>query len=109
MVLAEIVLLKAWDLIVFILEYLFKKFFSIKSKTFFRKIERKDLECRKATTQDNALGHSVTRKRALLVDELNKRRHTLICGASGFGKSVLMNTLMLDDLEKGKTRHLHRP
>ena len=37
-----------------------------------------------------------------MVDELNKRRHTLICGASGFGKSVLMNTLILDDLEKGK-------
>ena len=100
--LAEIALLKVWDLIVFILEYLFKKFFSINSKTFLRKIERKDLECRKASTQENALGYSVTRKRALFVDELNKRRHTLICGATGFGKSVLINTLMLDDLEKKK-------
>ena len=49
-----------------------------------------------------SLGYSVTQKRDIPMDELDKRKHTLVCGASGFGKTVLLDTLMYDDMMKGK-------
>ena len=67
-----------------------------------KKIERKDLSCRRVTGNEDALGYSVSQKRVMPMDELDRRKHTMVCGASGFGKTVLLDALMYDDMQKGK-------
>ena len=67
-----------------------------------KKIERDDLKTRRSTLDEDALGYSVGRKRNILMDEIQRKRHTLICGASGFGKTVLLDVLMYDDMRNGK-------
>ncbi|MCY4644351.1 MAG: ATP-binding protein [Bacteriovoracales bacterium] len=67
-----------------------------------KKIERRELRTRKATLKDDHLGYSVSQRRPIELIDLDRRRHTMICGASGFGKSVLLDVLMYDDMRKGK-------
>jgi conjugal transfer pilus assembly protein TraD len=66
------------------------------------KIERSSLRIRKSTTDEGAVGYSVNQKRDIYFDDLNKGKHSAIVGASGFGKTVLIDTLMHDDLKSGK-------
>ena len=101
--LGVILLEKLMQLLIIGREYLLGKCFSgFKRRPRLKKIERKDLASKKTTTDDNALGYSITQKRVIPMSELDKRKHTLICGASGFGKTVLLDTLMYDDMRKGK-------
>lgn len=66
------------------------------------KIDRDLLNNSKTTLYDNALGHSVTGKKNLLGSELNKEAHTAIIGASGSGKTVLLDALMYEDMKLNK-------
>ena len=94
---------KLMDLFIMGVEFLLKRYvFKRHSTESLKKIERKDLECKKVTYDDEALGYSVTQKKVIPVSDLDKRKHTMICGASGFGKSVLLDTLIYDDLSSGK-------
>ena len=79
-------------------KYVFKRM----PKEEIKKIERDDLKTRRSTLDEDALGYSVGRKRNILMDEIQRKRHTLICGASGFGKTVLLDVLMYDDMRNGK-------
>ena len=37
-----------------------------------------------------------------MTKEIDRKVHTLVCGASGYGKSALLDSLMFDDLASGK-------
>ncbi|GAB4017662.1 MAG: hypothetical protein Fur0010_18450 [Bdellovibrio sp.] len=78
--------------------YVFRR----ESKDEVKKIERSDLKIKRSTLDENALGYSIGRKRNILMNEIQRRKHTLICGASGFGKTVLLDVLMYEDMRKGK-------
>ena len=67
-----------------------------------KKIERSDLNCKKSTLKMKELGYSVTQKKSIHMSELNKTKHTAIVGASGSGKTVLLDVLMYDDMHRGK-------
>ena len=67
-----------------------------------KKIERSALRVPKSTTKFDAIGYSVTQKRDLQSFEINKKNHALVVGASGSGKSVLLDTLMFSDMRDGK-------
>src|SRR3989339_1410050 len=67
-----------------------------------KKIERDDLKNTKSTLNDDDLGYSVTAKKVVKTSELNRKTHTAIIGASGSGKSVLLDVLMFDDMQKDK-------
>lgn len=67
-----------------------------------KKIERVDLKTTKSTTKFDSIGYSVNRKRDLENFEINKKNHALVVGASGSGKSVLLDTLMFSDMREGK-------
>lgn len=67
-----------------------------------KKIERKELNSQKIVKTDDALGYSVTQKREILTSELERKRHSLIVGASGYGKTVAIDTLIYSDLKSGK-------
>ena len=67
-----------------------------------KKIEPESLLDKQTTNCPDAIGYSVTRKKDILAAELFRNRHTAICGASGFGKSVLLTTLMDADMRVGK-------
>ncbi len=79
-------------------KYVFKR--STKNKI--KKIEKKDIMVKKSTKNEDALGFSVTQKKDLLFSDIEKRKHSVIVGASGFGKTVLLDTLMYDDMKRGK-------
>ncbi|MFT6632891.1 MAG: hypothetical protein ACJAS4_002859 [Bacteriovoracaceae bacterium] len=66
------------------------------------KVERNLLSKKKTTTLFNSIGYSVTQKRNLKGSEINKTKHSVIVGSSGSGKSVLIDTLMFDDMRNGK-------
>ena len=65
-------------------------------------VTRKELQNTKSTEKIDALGYSVTQKKEMNLSELDKRRHTMVCGASGFGKTVLLDNLMLGDMIENK-------
>jgi len=67
-----------------------------------KSIERKDLKCKKTADRDDEIGFSVTQKRIMKCSEISREKHTVIVGASGFGKSALMDDLIFDDLENKK-------
>ena len=94
------VLLKAvFDGLVFLFNrYVFKERQSAEIK----KIERKDLDCKKIASNKSEFGYSVTQRRPLSTDELDKKAHTAIIGASGSGKTVLLDVLMYDDMHRNK-------
>jgi hypothetical protein len=73
-----------------------------KRKQKLKKIERSSLEVKKATKNEESIGYSITQGKDLLFSDIAKKRHSVIVGASGFGKSVLLDTLMFDDLKNGK-------
>lgn len=79
-------------------KYIFKK--SNESAT--PKIDRELLANTKSTLQDEAIGYSLTTKKNLLGSELNKKAHTAIVGASGSGKTVLLDALMYEDMKQNK-------
>jgi len=79
-------------------KYVFKR----SPKNEIKKIERKDIMVKKSTTNEDALGFSVTQKKDLLFSDIENRKHNVIVGASGFGKTVLLDTLMYEDMKKGK-------
>ncbi|OFZ38154.1 MAG: hypothetical protein A2504_17005 [Bdellovibrionales bacterium RIFOXYD12_FULL_39_22] len=66
------------------------------------KIERDDLKVSKSTLKDDDLGYSITAKRSLKLSELNRKLHTAVIGASGSGKSALLDVLMFDDMMANK-------
>ena len=65
-----------------------------------QEIESKDLKITKVTTDFSTLGFSLTKKRAIHFKEIDTRRHILIIGASGFGKSNLIKILTENDLRE---------
>lgn len=67
-----------------------------------KKIERNDLENNRRTLLDEAIGYSVTSKRNIMGNEINKSAHTAVVGASGSGKTVLLDALMFEDMRQGK-------
>lgn len=97
------ILVKGLKLTVDGIGYLLGKYvFDLKDKNNVVKIEREDLKSKRTTLLDEAIGYSVTRKRNLLGSEINKAAHTAIVGASGSGKTVLLDTLMYEDMKQGK-------
>jgi hypothetical protein len=66
------------------------------------KIERSELLVTNRTNNEDALGYSITQGRIIAMNELDKRKHTLVCGASGFGKTVLLDSLMFEDMRTNK-------
>lgn len=77
--------------------YIFKREATMEPK----KIERKDLNSSKVTIKDDEIGHSITNRKGVKNLELNKRLHTAIVGASGSGKTALLDVLMLADMMLG--------
>lgn len=67
-----------------------------------QKIDRNTLKNNRRTLLDEAIGYSLTSKRNILGTELNKSAHTAIIGASGSGKTVLLDALMYEDMKQGK-------
>lgn len=66
------------------------------------KIERSDLLKKSSTTNFDSIGYSVTSKREITGNDINKTKHSVVVGASGSGKSVLLDSLMFDDMREGK-------
>lgn len=66
------------------------------------KIERDDLQNKRRTLLDEAVGYSVSSKRNILGSEINKAAHTAVVGASGSGKTVLLDALMFEDMRQGR-------
>lgn len=50
----------------------------------------------------DCLGYSKTSKKFLRFSDIDTRRHNLLVGASGFGKTNLLNGLMENDLRNGR-------
>ncbi len=67
-----------------------------------KKIERKELSGNKSTSSFDSIGYSLTTKKKIKGTDVNKSKHSLVVGASGSGKSVLLDTLMFDDMREGK-------
>ena len=82
--------------------WLWRKYIVGGNSSAIKKIERADLKKTKETKEYESIGYSITRKKDIKGEELDKRKHTLICGASGFGKTVLLDALMYDDLRADK-------
>ncbi len=66
------------------------------------KIERDDLLKSKTTNDFDSIGYSITSKREIKSLDINKSKHSVVVGASGSGKSVLLDALMYDDMRQGK-------
>ncbi len=101
--LLSFLLMKFIDLLSVGLVFLFRSYvFKENTKLDILKIERENLSNRQRTLQDESIGYSVTSNKNLLGIELNREAHTAIVGASGSGKTVLLDTLMYDDMKNGK-------
>lgn len=79
-------------------KYIFKSY----SPILVNKIERSELQNDRRTLLDEAIGYSVSSKRNIFGHEVNKAAHTAIVGASGSGKTVLLDALMYEDMKQGK-------
>jgi len=96
-------LLKACQLLSAGLVFSFNKYVLKKDRTkHVNKIERDDLHNKRRTLLDEAIGYSVSSKRNVLGSEINKAAHTAVVGASGSGKTVLLDALMFEDMRQGK-------
>ena len=93
---------KFCDLIYWIIEIIVDRVYRRTPKLDIKKLEKLELKENRTTTSDKSIGYSITQKKDLPSVELDRRKHTLVCGASGFGKTVLLDTLMFDDMQKGK-------
>ena len=99
----SILIMKLIDLFIWGINWLLAEYvFKDRREEAVKKIEREDLKVKRTTLSESALGYSVTRKRNIMTEELDRRMHTMIVGASGYGKSVAMDALMYDDMRKGK-------
>lgn len=100
----EIIILLATEVLTVIVKLIiaFFKSFVLKSDNKIEKIERSDLVSAKPPKKLDSLGYSVKKRKEIKYDELNSSKHTAIVGASGSGKSVLINTLIDRDLKAGK-------
>ena len=67
-----------------------------------KKIKKEDLRKKKSTDDFSSIGYSVTSRKAIKGTDINKSKHSVVVGASGSGKSVLLDTLMFDDMREGK-------
>ena len=95
----SILFIKAVELFVKLIQYVL----NIRKKTNpLKKIDPESLFNQKTTICPDSIGYSVTRKKDIPAAELFRNRHSAICGASGFGKSVLLTTLMDADMSGGK-------
>lgn len=76
----------------------------LKKRPFTRltRLERHQLKNRTTVLDNDALGYSINGRRIISYKELDKRKHTVVVGASGSGKTALLDTLMLGDLQEGK-------
>ncbi|MBI2522489.1 MAG: TraM recognition domain-containing protein [Bdellovibrio sp.] len=90
--------LSVWLVTKLLTEYVFKE----RRNEEVKKINREDLKVKHATLSENALGYSITKKRNIMMGEIDRRMHTMVVGASGFGKSVALDVLMYDDMRNGK-------
>ena len=95
------VLIRAFELLIAGLCWIAKKTFE-RENFYIKKISREGLSETQTTLGDDSLGYSISRKKDFPLKELNRSRHSVICGASGFGKSTLLDTLMYDDMKNGK-------
>ena len=100
--LAIILIEKLIEGMVWIIARLLERYVFGEGRSPVKKIEKRHLSAAKITAAPDSIGRSVTRGRDLPARELDRTTHTLICGASGFGKSVLMETLMDADMACGK-------
>ena len=76
--------------------------FSGRRKSKLKKIKNESLECIKRDHDDNNLGYSVSEGIPISLSEIDRKYHNVIVGASGFGKTVLLDVLMYHDLQKGR-------
>ncbi len=65
-------------------------------------INTKDLRCKKNSKAESTLGYSITHDRAIPLSEIDSRMHNFVIGASGFGKTNLLNLFFQKDLEAGR-------
>ncbi|MCF8060738.1 MAG: type IV secretion system DNA-binding domain-containing protein [Bacteriovoracaceae bacterium] len=99
----SILIMKAMDLMAVGFQFGMNKYvFKRSNDSNTPKIDRDFLANSKSTLQDEAVGYSLTTKKNLLGNELNKKAHTAIVGASGSGKTVLLDALMYEDMKQNK-------
>ncbi|MEK6625020.1 MAG: TraM recognition domain-containing protein [Bdellovibrionota bacterium] len=101
--LMSILIQKAIELSIWLFTYLLTEYvFKERRNEEVKKINREDMKAKRTTASENALGYSITKKRNIMMNELDRRMHTMVVGASGFGKSVALDVLMYDDMRRGK-------
>lgn len=67
-----------------------------------KKINKKDVYKNVSTERDDSIAISITNRKEIQLNDINKSTHTAIIGASGSGKSVLIDSLIYEDLKSGK-------
>lgn len=82
--------------------YIFEKYVLKREMSEIVKIEREDLKTSKSTIDFDSIGYSLTSKKNITGQDINKSKHSVVVGASGSGKSVLLDSLMFDDMREGK-------
>lgn len=92
----EVVISLTITCLTFIVVFLFKKYFLKTKKD--QVIKKEFIDVTKQTTDSQDLGFSVSRNRAFKLADLDTKRHGLIIGASGWGKSNLIRILQENDL-----------
>ncbi len=80
-----------------------EKIFKVKLSGDDLKLEKKDLNIHKTTFNFDSIGYSVNNKKEIKALEINKTKHSVVVGASGSGKSVLLDTLMFSDMREDKS------
>lgn len=66
-----------------------------------KKIKRDSIWKTSTTNHEEHIGVSLTKRSPVHSKDINKTIHTAVVGASGSGKSNLLDALMFDDLKKG--------
>ncbi|MBT4789936.1 MAG: type IV secretion system DNA-binding domain-containing protein [Halobacteriovoraceae bacterium] len=85
------------------IELVFEKYVFKNKTQKIKKIEKKGLKVAKTTQSFDDIGYSITEKKMIKGEDLDKTKHSVVVGSSGSGKSVLLDTLMFDDMRKGKS------
>ena len=65
-------------------------------------VKKEFIQIDKQSTNIEDLGFSINKNRAFKLSELDTKRHGLIIGASGWGKSNLIRVLQENDLNSGR-------